>query len=413
MPAIGSRLPRRALRPLAWAVQARLTAASAYLLCVLAAGSVGRFGAQEPSSGELAFAVLVPAHDEEPIIAAAVASLLAQDYPAARREVIVVADNCSDGTALEAENAGAIAWQRDEPDHPGKGPALAWGLERIWRMRADFDAVVIFDADCSATPNLLSLLAGALVEGADAAQADYAVSNADASSLSALRAAGFSLKHRVRAHGRRRLGLSPGLFGTGMAFSRDLLTELPWSASVTEDTELYLRIIEAGRRVAYAGGAVVTSPMPTTAQGAQSQQLRWETGNSELLRRRLARLAWRGFRDRDRERLGAAAELALPSQSAQLTGQAGVLIVAMALRDRRLAVWALAGFVAQATFVVVGLASVGGVDLLLRGVQDLPSFLAARTHVLTGVFAGSGATAWERTARTDTTSADIRQPDAG
>ena len=399
MPVIDSRLPRRTLLLIAWTAQARLTAASTYVLCVLGASARGRVDGDEPASRALNLVALVPAHDEEPLIADCVASLLAQDYPADRREVIVVADNCGDGTARAAQNAGATAWPRDDPDHPGKGAALTWALGRLWAKRPETDAVVIVDADCLTTPNLLAQLAGALANGADAAQADYTVSNPTASPFSALRAAGFSLKHRVRARGRQRLGLSPGLFGTGMAFSRDLLAQLRWSDSVTEDTELYLRIVEAGLRVAYVGDAAVTSPMPADAEGAQSQQLRWETGNSELMRTRLSRLAWHGVRDRDRERLGAAAELALPSQSAQVAGQVGVLTGAVALRDRRLAVCAMATLGAQAIYVVAGLASAGGIRLLSYGVRALPSFLAKRTRVLTRVSTGHGARAWERTPR--------------
>ena len=49
-------------------------------------------------------AALVPARNEAPVIAAAVASLLAQDYPGELR-VIVIDDGSDDGTAAEAESS--------------------------------------------------------------------------------------------------------------------------------------------------------------------------------------------------------------------------------------------------------------------------------------------------------------------
>src|SRR5574337_1111812 len=42
------------------------------------------------------FVVVIPAHDEEGVIAASIGSLRSADYPRDRVDVIVVADNCSD-----------------------------------------------------------------------------------------------------------------------------------------------------------------------------------------------------------------------------------------------------------------------------------------------------------------------------
>ena len=42
---------------------------------------------------------LIPAHDEELLIAGCLRSLLDMTYPSASRRIIVIADNCSDQTA--------------------------------------------------------------------------------------------------------------------------------------------------------------------------------------------------------------------------------------------------------------------------------------------------------------------------
>src|ERR1700752_3254583 len=110
-----------------------------------------------------------------------------------------------------------------------------------------------------------------------------------------------------------------------MGFSASLLRNVPWSASVTEDTELFVRLTLAGRRIVYAEGAQITSPMPARAEDAAQQQLRWETGNAELVRSQLVRLAVQGVRTRDRQCLGAAVELMLPSQTVMSAGTMGLL----------------------------------------------------------------------------------------
>ena len=142
--------------------------------------------------------------------------------------------------------------------------------------------MVFVDADCVASPNLLGVVSEHAAAGASALQVAYRVANAASSTESALRAAGFLLMHDVRAQGKTALGLSSGLFGTGMALSTDVLAQVPWSGSaVTEDTDYHLRLVQAGVVVRYAGRASVASDMPTTARAAREQHLRWEGGQRE------------------------------------------------------------------------------------------------------------------------------------
>jgi cellulose synthase/poly-beta-1,6-N-acetylglucosamine synthase-like glycosyltransferase len=298
-----------------------------------------------------------------------------------------------------ARSAGATVWERQDAERRGKGAALSWALGRLEHERPQTDAMVFVDADCQASPNLVSALAGALRQGADAAQSRYLVSNADESSQAALRAAGFSLKHIVRARGRAGLGLSPGLFGTGMAFVAELMHDSTWSESVTEDTELFLRLIETGRSIAYVEHATVSSPAPLTSRDAEDQQLRWETGNRQLLRARLSRLLYRGLGERNREMLGAAAELALPAQSTIVTGQSGVILIAMLTRRRRLLQVSVATLAGEVVYVAGGLILVGGTASLLKALRHLPRFLILRVRILATVSAGGGARSWDRTKR--------------
>ena len=89
------------------------------------------------------------------------------------------------------------------------------------------DAVVLVDADCAVAPNLLSAVEARLCHGCEAVQVTYGVGNPDASWVAALRYASLALVNLVRPLGKARLGLSAGLFGTGMAFSRELLSGTP------------------------------------------------------------------------------------------------------------------------------------------------------------------------------------------
>ncbi|HWD76098.1 MAG TPA: glycosyltransferase family 2 protein [Solirubrobacteraceae bacterium] len=415
----------RALAPGLAGIQGWLAASVGYLLALLAAGARSGGGAGARSGGGRGagsgggpgarsgggpgarqpdppprLAVLIPAHNEERGVADAVHALIAQAYPADRLAVIVIADNCTDDTAGVAARAGATVWPREDPVARGKGPALSWALERLRRELPATEAVLIVDADCIASPNLCAVVAERLADPrVQAVQARYDVSNPDASPTAALRAAGFILRHVIRARGRARLGLSAGLFGSAMAFRMDLFDEVQWPSSITEDTELHLLLVQRGIRVDFAEGAGVHSPMPTTADAAVEQQIRWESGNAQLTGAYLMRLVARGLVTGDVQLLVAGGELLVPSQSMLAAGSLGVGVVSVALGRRGTAALAAATAVGQAVYVFGGLTAAGAPPASLRALAHAPEFVAARLRVLARVASGRRAETWVRTTR--------------
>jgi len=258
------------------------------------------------------FDVIVPAHDEELGVAATVANLLAVDYPAGLRRVVVVADNCRDETAARARDAGATVIVRTDADRRGKGYALALAFERS-AAEGFADAVVVVDADTTATPNLLRAFDARLRAGARAVQAEYRVANRDASWRTRLMHIGFTLFHDVRSRARERLGVSVGLRGNGMAFSLPLLREVPHDAfSLVEDVEYGVRLGLAGHRVHYAGDAQVFGEMASSEAASRSQRRRWEGGRWALARKHAAPLVAQGVRRRSAVLLDLAADLLVP-----------------------------------------------------------------------------------------------------
>jgi 1,2-diacylglycerol 3-beta-glucosyltransferase len=394
---------RRALLTAGWMAGGWAAACTGYLLALLAAaaGRGSRHGV--PPLGpdlEPQLLVLVPAHDESGVIAACVGSLVAADYPPDRRAIVVVADNCADDTAERARAAGALVWERDDAARPGKGPALAWALDHARRAVPDFAGVVMVDADCRASAGLLSALAARLSTGQAIVQADYTIANPEASTAAALRYAGFALVNTVRPRGKTALGLSCGLLGTGMALSRDVLEAVPWRAfSVTEDREYHLRAVWAGWRATFAAEAAVTSPAPTTHQAAQTQQMRWETGNVELARRWVPRLAGRGLRRRDVQELHLALELLVPPLSLVVAAGGLAAAAGAALRSRRLTLTGATALAGVTAYVLGGLRLVGAPRTVFSALARAPRLIAMRLAQYSRLGVGRGVTGWQRTAR--------------
>ena len=129
-----------------------------YLLILALASASGRREQPVVAAPANRLVVIVPAHNEEQLVARCVTSLLAQSYPRALYRVVVIADNCSDGTGSIAAAAGAEVMVRSEADALGKGRALRWATDQLLAAPDRPDAVVVVDADSVADPNLLSVL---------------------------------------------------------------------------------------------------------------------------------------------------------------------------------------------------------------------------------------------------------------
>jgi GT2 family glycosyltransferase len=342
-----------------------LLAALIVLPAALYLGLLGLMGWREAraiySDPGLRFVLLVPAHDEQASIAATVESLRAVDYPPELRHVVVVADNCEDRTAAVARAAGAVVLERRDPEHRGKGFALDWAFRRLLEG-SDMDAVVVIDADTVVSRNLLTAFAARLHAGAHAVQAEYGVRNVDASWRTRLMTLALALFHRTRSSARSRMGLSVGLRGNGMCFSRELLEACPHEVNgLVEDLEYGVHIGLRGYRVAYAGEAYVLGEMVTTGGSAVSQRRRWERGRALLARAMLLPLMGEAIRQRSATLVDLAIDLAVPPLSTVALG----IVLGLAL-DVGVSVHLRA---VTPGLVVWGISAIGVLGYVARGVQ--------------------------------------------
>lgn len=270
--------------------------------------------AGQPKVNRKSFVLLIPAHNEEMVLAPMLDSIERLDYPSSARTVVVIADNCSDCTADIARARGALVLERFDTTLIGKGYALEWALKELERRGLNtFEAVVILDADTKPSANLLSEFEACLARGEQAMQARYEVLNADETWRTRLMSCALALVHVARPLGRERLHLSDGLKGNGMCFAAAVVQAVPWSGeSITEDIEYTLRLCRAGFRVAFVPEAAVWAQMPTTSGQASSQRERWESGRYRLMTSVAPRLYMDGVRTRNRMLRDRALDLIVP-----------------------------------------------------------------------------------------------------
>src|SRR5688500_382179 len=103
------------LAALATSIAAVLLGCVGYLIALTLAALFAR--PRLPAAGPVRrrFAILVAAHTEAALIARLLQNLGRLDYPAGRRDVFVVADNCDDATAAVARSLGALVYERSGP----------------------------------------------------------------------------------------------------------------------------------------------------------------------------------------------------------------------------------------------------------------------------------------------------------
>ncbi len=229
-------------------------------------------------------AIVIPAHDEQSLIARTIRSVQAADAQGSNRAehapstIYVVAHNCTDQTAQVAEHCAATVVKLDSPG--GKPAALRAGFARA--LSDGCQAVLILDADSVVSLNLIQAVQAALAAGASAAQCRYEQRwplDSEPTLAQRLRVLAFRGMNVVRGRGRAALGFSAGIFGNGFVLTAETLRQVPYRANtIAEDIEYHAALVASGRSVAWIEQAQVIAELAPTGEARKTQQARWEGG---------------------------------------------------------------------------------------------------------------------------------------
>ncbi|MGH9303434.1 MAG: glycosyltransferase [Acidimicrobiales bacterium] len=232
-----------------------------------------------------ALSVMVACKNEAAVAHRLVENLLGLDYPSELLQLLVVDDASSDGTGeiLDglARDSALVVLHRHS-DSGGKSGALNYGLER-----ATGEIVVVFDADHCPHRDVLRRLVRHFEEPSVAAvQGRCEISNTEDSPLTELVGIDYLAGYLVNEYGRQALFSLPAYGGANCAVRTDVLTSIGgWNtASVTEDTDLTIRVLLAGYRVRYDITAVDEEEGVTTVAAYWRQRYRWARGHQQVWR---------------------------------------------------------------------------------------------------------------------------------
>lgn len=231
--------------------------------------------------------VLVACHDEVLVAESLVLGLVALHYPRSHLEIILVDDGSSDGTGelLERLTAGERhmhVLRRPAGSGGGKSGAL-----NLAAAQARGEVLVVFDADHVPRRDVIARLVRHFQDDrVDAVQGRCVIRNSVESTLARSIAIDYFSGYLVNEYGRQALFGLPAYGGANCAVRASRLRELGgWNEdSVTEDTDLTMRIVLGGGRVRYDITAVDTEEGATTLRRFRTQRYRWARGHQQVWR---------------------------------------------------------------------------------------------------------------------------------
>lgn len=246
------------------------------------------------------FAMIVCAHNEETVIAQLVDNLKKLHYNNDLYDIFVVADNCIDNTAKVARDAGAIVYERFSETGKGKGFAMDWMFDKLFKMERQYDGVCIFDADNLVHLDFLREMNSRLCNGEQVIQAYLDCKNPTDTWISGVFSISFWIVNHVWHLAKYNMGLSCCLGGTGMCFDSKLLKRYGWGATcLTEDMEFTMKAMMEGIPTTWAHDAIIYDEKPLTFKAAWNQRVRWAQGHFDVANRYLLPMLKKALKERN------------------------------------------------------------------------------------------------------------------
>ncbi|MGA3058976.1 MAG: glycosyltransferase family 2 protein [Candidatus Bathyarchaeia archaeon] len=229
------------------------------------------------------FSIIVPTKDEEVVIGRCLNGLLDLDYPKDKLEIIVVDGNSSDGTCkvcsdFSARYPGAFKIVNEKKSR-GKPAALNLALPYVTGQ-----IVGVFDADSVPEKDVLRKAASYFSDKQlTALQGRTTSLNEKTNILTRVAAMEERAWLQGMLSGREKLQLFVPLNGSCQFIRRNVLEELGgWDeASLTEDVELALRLVEKKYSIKYAHDICCGQEVPSGLRSLIKQRVRWYRGYME------------------------------------------------------------------------------------------------------------------------------------
>lgn len=252
------------------------------LLCGLAIWNRKQDRSNEapPESAHISVSVIIPAFNEEKVIAATVSRILASDYR--DLEVLVIDDGSRDRTAdVVRDQFGDVAnVTLISTPNGGKARALNLGMER-----AKGDVIVALDADTQFDHDTISRLVRWFADPKMGAVAGNAKVGNRFNMITRWQALEYIVAQNLERRALAALGTLTVVPGAVGAWRRSALLELGGypTDTLAEDQDLTIGLQRAGYKVRFDSSAVAWTEAPAGFRSLAKQRFRWAYGTLQCL----------------------------------------------------------------------------------------------------------------------------------
>ncbi len=234
--------------------------------------------------------ILIPAWNEDMVIATTIDRLVRLNYPEDRLRIYVIDDASSDQTPeivieKSKQYRGRVFHIRRVAGGEGKAHTLNYGLETLWRS-AWTEAVLIMDADVIYTSDSLQQMARHLADPEVGAVTAYIKEGSQRPNA----VQRFITFEYITATGASRraqnvLGFLACLSGGAQLHTRENLLAIGgriFDDTLAEDTFTTFRTQLRGRKAIFEPNALVYAEEPDDLTGLWKQRVRWGRGNVQI-----------------------------------------------------------------------------------------------------------------------------------
>lgn len=236
------------------------------------------------SEKKLRYGIIIPARNEESVVAGLIESVRKCDYPQDKLDVFVIAHNCTDKTAEVARaTGGAYVYEYNNPEECTMGYAFRHLFERVEEDYgiSNYDGFFLFNADNILDKQFFEKMNDAFI----ACDQKCVITsfrnskNFGHNVMSAMYGLYFAYGCRFEARGRAVLGCSTRVQGTGYVVSSEVVKNGWQYVTLTEDWEFTADQIIQGNKIIYCDEAMFYDEQPTDLHIMWRQRVRWAKGH--------------------------------------------------------------------------------------------------------------------------------------
>lgn len=234
------------------------------------------------------FVLLVPAYKEDCVIINTVQNVLQQQYDKQLFDIVVIADQLQASTLTKLRKLPTQVIEV-KFEKSTKAKAINFAIQQL---KAQYDMVVVLDADNHIAPDFLQKINCAFQQGHLVVQAHRTAKNQEGN-MAQLDAISEELNNAIFRKGQQVLGLPTSLIGSGMAMAYQLhhthMREI--NAIGGFDKELELSILKDStlpqKKIVYLNDALVYDEKVANIQVFKKQRTRWFSSQ--------VKYGWRGL----------------------------------------------------------------------------------------------------------------------